>query len=161
MNLGSDPGEKLSVPNTAHRLSLLRVALGSVGFGRRQIFLFRSVARAALETVCYKPPRLSCSKIVCTVRDGLHHHFSIRRELGEAPPPRVGLLLKPASLMARRPIGDRAMTGAERQRKRRARLRREREEAAKKAGKPPDPSLSRTTRPNGCSRAATSPSCLK
>ena len=43
-------------------------------------FLFRSVARAALETVCYKPPRLSCSKFVCTVRDGLHHHFSKERE---------------------------------------------------------------------------------
>jgi hypothetical protein len=63
-------------------------------------------------------------------------------ESWEKPRPlMVGLLLKPASLIARRPIGDRAMTGAERQRKRRARLRREREEAAKKAGKPPDPSL--------------------
>jgi len=51
----------------------------------------------------------------------------------------VGLLLNPASAMARRPIGNRALTGTERQRKRRARLRREREEAAREADKPPNP----------------------
>ena len=44
------------------------------------------------------------------------------------------------SFMTRRLIGDKPMTGAERQRRLRERLRREREEAARKAGKLPEPS---------------------
>jgi len=81
MNLGSDPGEIVRRPFS---LTLARAVSAP------QTFLFRKVARAALETVCYKPPRLSCSKIVCTVRDGLHHHFSIRKSWEKPRPPTVG-----------------------------------------------------------------------
>jgi len=70
MNLGSDPGEKLSVPNTALDTGFRYFvwhwgASASAGvlfrrfqreqFRRLKPFLFRKVARAALETVCYKP----------------------------------------------------------------------------------------------------------
>jgi len=58
-----------------------------------KLFCFGALLERSWKRSVTNPQRRNCSKMVCAIRDGLHHHFSIGKSWEKPRPPTVGLLL--------------------------------------------------------------------